>query len=261
MATSQVTRALPTTVSNCVVLNATSKEEKKPGMLQSIFNTALEYLKLREGVKNTCKVGYHVVDWMKQFREVSPATQNFRGVTNDAKNVLSVLDAPGFVRDLGSNLAGLTKVKSAKDMPDAVKNTFLSGVRLTSPACDGIVLANDRNIIKLAPEQLKMVKTVSYTGLAIGTGAETIRTINKINEQNKKIESVKTDSEKTVAKKEQVRNMIDLAKFASYAALGIFGILSMTGTMVVASWVLLSLSTSALVFTIGGFFYNKMNNL
>lgn len=236
--------------------NEKSHEKLKwfPIRLGNIF---LDYVKSSEGLKATFKTVYHGIDWWKQFASVSPNVQNLRQLTNDGKNVISATEVPGKTVDIGRKLVDVCKQKTLCSIKDLVSSVS----QLTGPLVDGIKLAADKKIIHLTPKALSQAAFVSSAGLAIGTSMSA-------GTEAKKIAGLYEGFQKATSRREYRDNAHQVAKhalygakFVSYAALGTVGVTGALVGLVVASWIPLALSTSALVFTILGHFYTKFNNL
>lgn len=157
-------------------------------------------------------------------------------------------EIPDVVREIGEKTVTLAKDPSWK----SVKDTFWALNKLPSPVADTLELG----IVPIAHETFRMAKGISGASLVLGMGKDILAAADKIADAG--LESAKTDDEQKLAMDTITANMIKLAKSVSYFVLGLLIVSSIFLNAVAPGLAFLSAATSALVFTILGYFNDEL---
>lgn len=163
------------------------------------------------------------------------------GFMGDTKNLLSALEIPD------------KTVKLRKAVSDFIAEPSFEGARkvlfkeltgLINPVCDGIDFST--KFVPITTEAMRTVKTVNFAATFIGAGNSAIEQVQKINNLTE------IDTQKTTL------HLINIARDVSYVALAVIGLSSIFLGFAAAPWMFLTCLTSGLLFTIGGFFYDRV---
>lgn len=212
---------------------------------------------------------YHVVDWVKMYNpSLSPSFVNLGAASKDTKNGFGLAELPHrlytFANTVWTVLTGNAKEKTE----EVARKVLVDGAGIVNPLCDLTHFAVSRNIIALGGQAMKAVG--SWNAGALG-----VVSINGIySERNNILASEahiakmtnkgtkKGDQKKIDLENQRISlSMINIAKWTSYVGLSSLALTANFLGMVFAPWTFLACSTSALVFTIGGFFYGKQHDL
>lgn len=163
------------------------------------------------------------------------------GFMGDTKNLLSAIEIPEKTANLRK---AVTDFIAEPSFEGARKVALKELTGLINPVCDGIDLSS--KFIPLTSEAMRAVKTINFTATLVGAGNSAVEQVQKINN----LEEI--DTKKTAL------HLINIARDVSYVALAVIGLSSIFLGFAAAPWMFLTCLTSGLLFTIGGFFYDRV---
>lgn len=163
------------------------------------------------------------------------------GFMGNAKNLLSVMEIP----DKAINLRKAVSNFIANPSFEGARQLVLKDLTgIIKPICEGIDLSNQ--FVPYTTDAMRAVKTVNSTATLIGAGKSVVEEVQKIHRMTK------IDAQETTL------HLINIARDVSYVAVAIIGLNSMILGFAAAPWMSLACLTSGLLFTIGGFFYDRV---
>lgn len=193
------------------------------------FTTAIQWL----GVANP-----HLPPQVKEFSAFTGNVKNFLGATEVPRKMQKLWSS---IKECGTNLAGAQYNKIAKSARKAIKD----GAALTNSLFDGVSLGN--KFAPISSQVMKGLGVVNAGATVVGSSLDTV-------DQAEGIIGAKENEE---AKK--TLHLINIARNLSYVALGALMLYSfITATAIAPLWAL-AFATSGFLFTVGGFFYEKMH--
>lgn len=161
--------------------------------------------------------------------------------TRDAKNFLCALEIPKKTNELATSARSFVtgpSIRSGRDVVEKVTNLFGS---INDGANFGASVG-----APVTPNVIKSVGLINSGGLILGKGSLAVGHVEKISALEGK------------SPNKAVLHVINLARDTSYIALGTLGVLAVAGGFTVAPWAFLASTTSALVWSIGGYFYERL---
>jgi hypothetical protein len=210
---------------------------------------------LKEKPKDIIKALGYGTFWAGQAMPGLPSeVQTFSLQMGEVKNLLSAIEIPDRARELSNNLKELLTIVSRKvsgeaaltwgKVTEVAAKTFKAGASLANNACDGIDFSS--KYIPFGKEFMHSVKTLNYGatfgGALVGAG-EQVYNLNSMTEIN----PTKTGL-----------YLINLARDVSYLVLGGMGLFFIATATPIATVPILACATSGLIWTITGFFYERM---
>jgi hypothetical protein len=203
-----------------------------------------------EKAKDIAKALGYSAFWVGQaIPDLPPEVKSFSAMMGDFKNFISVTEVPKKVIEAWEALKGLWCDLTKKSGPwgkvsSAASKAFQKSTALTSSVIDSIDLTNRfMPIDKSVMAWLKGIGFASTLGGATNSGREQIQKL------------AETQPGNTTKK---AFHLINIARDASYVALGILGLsFALTGAAVVP-WMLVTCLTSGLGLTIIGGFCEKI---
>jgi hypothetical protein len=188
--------------------------------------------------KNIVKLVGYATGWTSLGLPDQPVGQlagRVSGFMGEAKNVLSAIEIPGKASSF-HQAASKFIAEPTLDSGRVVAFKELPG--LVSPICDTVSLCH--KFLPLSSEAMQTVKNVSSTFTLISSGHSALEQIQKIHQMEE------------INPKRTALYLNNLARDVSYVAVAVLGLIGLSG------WVLLACLTSGLVFTITGFFYDRI---
>lgn len=248
--------------------NAAPVKKKKDG-----WDIITEYTNSAAGIKNLfAKPIIIAYDIAKLHGHVmSEAEKGIYHAAKDVKAVITVFELPDKINKLRESIEKLNEsVKKGEGVPGAIAKVFVKATGIIDPVNDGVQFLNTHGIISVPPDVLKVLGGMNSAALAIGMGDVAIESGKKIAAECEKIASsglaAASTSQEVAVETEKVEGSLkkiglDLMhgiKAVSYVALGIIGVLAAFFAILFASWIPVALAATALVFTLGGYFYDKI---
>ena len=219
----------------------------------SVTDIFLELLKSKP--RDIIKAFGYSTFWAGQaIPDLHPNVQHFSFYMGDVKNLLGAIEVPDKANTLWISLKGLwtdvtglaagnadaTLCKVGAAARKAIKDT----ASLTNSVCDGIDFST--KYIQIEADVMRWIKGIGFTatlsGAVVGAG-EQVQNLTKV---------------QSAMDKEAILYMINLAREVSYVALGAIGLYFVISATPMVPWMILACLTSALSFTIGGFFYERI---
>jgi len=202
------------------------------------------------------KTIYMTCDWAKTLNLVPENNQEFVGNIRRTANIIKLGHGPVEFFENGYkfinaafNTYNKPSVKNLCDTAIALNNCY-------SPLFDSAELAMKTGLVAIPTETFRTMEGFNGAALIIGMGNQTKECIAKI--ANCKLADAETAKVKEEAMWTISQALLDMAKAVSYIALGIFVVLSVFFNIVAPGIVFLALSTSALAFTIFGYFHKNL---
>ncbi len=159
----------------------------------------------------------------------------------NAKNLLSVIEIP----DKAVNLRRAVSDFIAEPSVEGARKVVLKELPgIINPICDGIDLSS--KFVPYTSQAMRAVKTVNLSATLIGAGSSAIEQVQKLNKMTE------IDSQKATL------HFMNIARDVSYVALSTIGLSGTFLGFAAAPWMFLACLTSGLLFTIGGFFYDRV---
>lgn len=200
--------------------------------------------------KDVAKALGSIGNWAGQaVSGLPPEVKTFTTLTGDVKNFLSATEVPKKVSEVWDAAKGLwtdvtdvsgswTKVgTSARKM---IKNT----AALTNALFDTVSLGG--KFIPVDAKVMTPLTGINFVATAVGSGLDTVE----------QAEGLAKAKESEIQKK--TLHMINIARNVSYFAIGVLGLFFLISATPVIPWLLAACATSGLLFTIGGYFYEKL---
>ena len=199
--------------------------------------------------------------WAKYFNpETSEAVSNVGSFCKQAKNVISIAEAP----------LRLEKAARAISSYDP-SSPFKSAANVTSEMCGLVSTGCDtidfiHNVATPMPKELmENLKTASYASTFIGSLKGTVDSVGKVATQFQRLDENEADQLTSAVKKAEVREktksqivstLIGLASKISYLVLGALGIASLFVS--IAPVAIVGMVTIGTILGFAGFFYDRV---
>lgn len=181
--------------------------------------------------------------------------------SKNAKNLIAFFSIPELtvkavnaIRESLSTILGRRALGMAPSVKKAKAQTVFKAVMSTNeilaPVCDSITMGNDLKVLGLGSTAMKAVSGVNNGSLLVASAVQTPKSI--INIWNNLPREGKVDAKTAQGQRKEVLvNLADLAKWISYLALSIIGLIGLI-VMGIPGWIGLTMATSALFFSIVG---------
>lgn len=187
----------------------------------------------------------YTVDWSKHFGYSSDTANKVRSTAVIGKNLFGgPCELPKKILTIGDTIGTFFEKPS---FPNFFQ-IFLKTNSAVSPAVDTLELGADRGIIHISSDTMRFCKGIGGVSLVIGMTNDTVEAFAKIAEKT----GDKHFSDILCAQ------MIKIAKSISYIVLGVFIVLSIFFDVAVPGLAFLTAATSALVFSILGYFNEEV---
>jgi hypothetical protein len=202
----------------------------------------------KERVKDIAKgVGYGIFWTTQAIPTIPEPVKEFGGWMRDLKNFISITEIPEKLYKV---------VKSAKDFFDKPsiptgRTAVKENMGLANALLDTVELLGGRHILPLGKEALKYFGAANHAATLVGSGIGAYENYDKIDRAG-------PNDEAKVG-----LWLINLARDVSYVALGVFGLFCFFAGLAAAPFypvVMVACLTSALTFSIGGYFYERIVN-
>lgn len=212
---------------------------------KSNYEIAISFFK--EKAKDLAKAINYGFGWAAQVYPNNPTLPSVSKGAKDVKNFLSTTEIP---EKADKTVASVRQFFAAPSVATG-RNVLKEGTGLINSTCDGIDFSS--NWLTIPSQVMKGLSLVNYGATFLGAGNSAIEQAESINCEARKLREGKACNEQKIH-----LNMINIARDVSYVALAVLGILSIAFGVAVAPWVFLACLTSGLLFTIGGYFYERM---
>lgn len=201
---------------------------------KSMWQIFTEFLK----TKDTPKILNYGVLWSAQVMPDLPSgVKNFGAFGGDVKNFMSITEVPGKTAELGEALVKACREPSLANGRNIIKK----GSEFTNSVCDGIKLV----AMRVVGTTVKPVDAISFGATVIGCSNSAIEDVQKIS----KLPDMNSPQTWVF--------LLNLGMHLSYISVGVLG-LSCLALGVAPPLAMLALLTSGLLFSIGGFFGERM---
>lgn len=167
--------------------------------------------------------------------------ETMNGVSETGIDILGTAELPEKAMKFFGAMQKLSNSPNGSTIQGGIKE----GTGFIGSSCSGISLIS--RVFPISSEAMKNVKGIGGVAGVIGGVNSAIENVGKM------CKSIKHGP--TVG-----LYVINLASNISYIAAGVLGLLSLAGAMTVLPWVMLATLTSGLLFTMGGFFYERLVN-
>lgn len=203
-------------------------------------------------VKDAAKIMQYSHDWGVEFGLVnaqSAGAIKFRNAANITKLVAGgAFEIPKNVKKMGEKVVELVNPKNEDTaIWERIKGVFWSVVDSVSSFVDTLELG----IVNIASETFRIAKGLAGVSLILGMGRDMIAAFDKI-------ASADLNADRALALDTISANLIKLAKSVSFFVLGCLIALSIFFNVVAPGVAFLSAATSALVFSILGYFNDEV---
>lgn len=208
--------------------------------------------------KDIAKIFAYSSFWYNQsLPENNPAVQNFSFFMGDVKNVYSTIEIPEKASELWESLLGLWTVLTQwvdgvadltwQATSKAAIKILKNGSGLATNLCDGLDISS--KLVTIDKGMMTWIKGINFSCVLIGT------TIDGAEQASNLVGMYQQDNWSNA---KAALYMINIARNASYFVLGYIGLTCIaTGTPIVA-WQMVACLTSGLLWTIGGYFYERI---
>ncbi len=208
----------------------------------SNFQIVLEFFK--DKGKDIAKVIGYTCDWMNQLIPDMPSNVQVISLgAKNFKNFFSMLELPEKVSKFKNAVVALVSDTTLSTV-QKVRNFIKEGTGLFSAFSDTTELTSQ--VLPVGKEFLKSVKTLNLGSTFLGAGNSAI-------ENMQKFAGTKADEQER-----QTLYLINTARDVSYFVFASYMLGCMAAGVSVVGMAVLGMLTSGLVFTIGGFFYERM---
>lgn len=205
---------------------------------------------------DTCKVVMATVDWGKHcgyIDQKSPMAFNVRSTAVIGKLIFGgPCELPKKLITIGDKIGTFFEKPSFHNLAQIFWKTNSA----VSPVVDTVELGVDRGIINITSESMRLCKGVSGVSLVLGMTNDALDGFAKI--AGTRVNDFASDALQQESFDILCEQMIKIAKSISYVVLGVFIVLSIFFDIAVPGIYFLAASTSALVFSILGYFYDEV---
>lgn len=205
---------------------------------------------------DACKTVMYTVDWGKHlgyFDNHSSTALKIRSTAAIGKLVFSgPLELPKKLTTLGDKIVDFCEKPSFS----ALAQIFWKTNATVAPVVDTIELGVERGIIYLDSDTMKTCKWINGVSLVLGMTNDAIDAF--INIVTTRVNDSASPQLQKWSSDILFDQMIKLAKSISYVALGVFIVLSIFFEVAVPGLYFLTAATSALAFSILGYFYEEI---
>jgi len=212
---------------------------------KSNYEIAVNFFK--DQAKNIAKAINYGFGWAAQIYPGNPTLPSVSKGAKDVKNFMSATEIP---EKADKTVKSVQKFFAAPSVTSA-RGVLKETTGLINSTCDGIDFSS--NWIPIPSHAMKSVSLVNYGATFLGAGNSAVEQAEAIH-----AEAGKARAGEAWNKQKILLNLINMARDVSYVALAVLGIAMVAFGVAVAPWAFLACLTSGLVFTIGGYFYEKI---
>lgn len=200
----------------------------------------------KEKVKDIAKgVGYATFWTVKALPSLPHHFGEFGNLMRDVKNFFSITEIPGKLLKVDESARKFFKEPSIPTGRTAVRENLA----LANSVLDSVELLGTRHILPIGKEALKCFGAANHGVTLVGSGIGAYENIEKIDQAG-------PNDEGKVG-----LYLINLARDVSYVVLGAFGLFCFFAGFAAAPFypvVMVACLTSALTFSVGGYFYERI---
>ncbi len=197
---------------------------------------------VRDQFKNIAKLVNYAIAWTSIAKpDLSQNVIRFGGMAKDCKNFIGASELPWKLEKMAGAIKAFAQNPSTHTFRGALRDTSFA----INSFFDGTELFT--KYFPIAKERFELIQNVNYVATTCGS----------INGTVEELEKLSTDQAKTRPELARLY-VINLAKNVSYLALGVMGVLGAFFGFKTVGWMMLASVTSGLLFTIGGYFYEKI---
>lgn len=229
----------------------------QPLQPQSFVDTTLKFFETK--IASAAKIPMYTIDWLRYAGVIaadSESATRIRGTASIIKLGADItVEIPKKGVALGRSAVEFVKAPSW----DRGIKVFNDGNSMVNPIADATELAQDRGIIHLSDDQITLVKQVNGVSMLYHWGRTALESKNKvITAMEIKPNGTHGEAFKNA---EVLKHVFECAKAISYFILGAFIVSSLILGVVVPGIFFTAAVTSALIFTILGFFNENWGHL
>src|SRR3990172_5417613 len=209
---------------------------------KSNYEIAISFFK--EKAKDLAKAINYGFGWAAQVYPNNPTLPSVSKGAKDVKNYLSIVEIP---EKTDKTVASVRKFFEKPSVTTG-RAVLKEATGFTNALCDGVDFSN--NWLQMPSHVMKGLGLVNSGATILGCGNSAIEQAESIHcEIKKKWEEKKFNGPLIPL------NLIRIARDVSYIAVAVLGIIAVGFGAAIAPWAFLACLTSALVFSIGEFFY------
>lgn len=214
-------------------------------------------------VKNLVKAFNYTGQWIRYAVAASPelsqaphmseamATLKQAGETGkDIKNLLGVAELPEKAAKLSASVRSLMTEPSWS----AAAKAGADAGQVVNSLYDGLELGT--RFVPISSEAMKHITAVNHAATLFSSGHGAVGELSKM--ASNKLAEAKDETEAAQERNKLILNMLNVAKLVSYAAVGVMGLTGFFFGVAFAPWAFTAALTSALVFTFGGYFFDRI---
>ena len=196
---------------------------------------------VNEKVKDVAKSFGYTIFWVGQAIPSLPApVRSFGEMMGNFKNFVSATEIP----EKGYKVMSKAQEFFAAPGLQTGRNVFKETTSLINSVSDSIELST--KFVEIKSETMNWVRGINFAATLGGS-------LNSAIEQVQKMAGLERDQTQA-----QTLHMINIARDASYIALGVIGLYGIVTATVIAPWLFIGTVTSGLAFTIAGYFYERI---
>lgn len=199
----------------------------------------------KEQVNDIAKGVSYATFWIvKALAPVPYQYKEFGNLMRDVKSFISITEIPDKLNKVITSAKEFFENPSTPTGLTAVKDNM----GLANSLLDSIELVGARKIVRLGKGPLEGVVALNHGATLVGSGISAYENVDKIDQ------AAPTDIQKVGLW------LINLARDVSYVAMGAFGLFCFFAGFAATPVVMIACLTSALTFSIGGYFYDRIVN-
>jgi hypothetical protein len=230
---------------------------------RSLWDIFVKWCSEASFVKNLVKAFNYGSFWVRHAVSMSPElsaapqmgsameTLKAAGETGkDIKNLIGAAEVP----EKATRLVATVRKVIAEPSWAGVAQVGADAGQVVNSLYDGFELST--RFIPIDPAMMRNITAVNHAATLFSAGKGAIDELGEMaaNKLHEATNSVEAEQEKN----KLIFSMLNLAKLVSYVAVGVMGLSSFFFGIVFAPWAFPAALTTALVFTFGGYFFDKI---
>lgn len=209
----------------------------------------------KEKAKDIAKAGSYIAFWTTEaIPDLPKNVTKFNTTLRDFKNFIGATEVPVKLYDLSRSVVALGQsvtgmfTGAAEATLGKVGIAFRKAFKDTTSAIMSVgdTIEFSRLFIPINKEVMRWVSGINFAALIGFAGTGVIEQMEKFADNT------------SCDQKKMINNMINIARDASYLALGVIGFSCFVMGTPIIPWTIVACLTSGLTFSIGSFFYEKL---
>lgn len=218
----------------------------------SVLSVASEYVQNPTGFQNmVLRPALRVLKWTDFMGGLSGIGKECKSILGNFNFAFFWLDFPSDLRKLVEAVNQLREkifTGSFWDVTVCSKNVFVRSALATDLVVESLLIANGKNVIYFSASQLAILSTAGF----LGSTALAMSALSGLQTQYDTFINSEIGSPKFKL------SLIKMASKSCLVAVGVFGMVSFIAGSIIPAFILLMVSTLLLLFSLAGYFYDKL---